>query len=248
MITTCLVTGLGMRLMSRSRKPRTAPQGDVPDPDSGKTSATLLDRVRDWRDHPAWMAFFERYNPLLCRWCGRFGLDADTSDDLCQRIWVELMARMRTFRYDPSRGYRNWLWRLFRSRAIDLLRKRRSISLSSLDNFSVEAMLPTFPDPEAREDTAEAKGKAESLILHRLATEAQEAVRSRVDPRDLARLLVRRDRGSASSGKPPKPLGKRTPRFIMATSALIGCFVSRASDVSPPFLLLVPNRPTPGQR
>ncbi len=182
MITTCLVTGLGMRLMSRSRKPRTAPQGDVPDPDSGKTSATLLDRVRDWRDHPAWMAFFERYNPLLRRWCGRFGLDADTSDDLCQRIWVELMARMRTFRYDPSRGYRNWLWRLFRSRAIDLLRKRRSISLSSLDNFSVEAMLPTFPDPEAREDTAEAKGKAESLILHRLATEAQEAVRSRVDP------------------------------------------------------------------
>jgi hypothetical protein len=64
--------------------------------DGEKTSATLLNRVGDWRDHPAWLAFFGRYDPLLRRWCVRFGLDADASDELCQRIWVELMARLRT--------------------------------------------------------------------------------------------------------------------------------------------------------
>jgi RNA polymerase sigma factor (sigma-70 family) len=168
--------------MARSRKSQIVPQADVPEPEDGLTSPTLLDRVRDWRDHPAWMAFFERYNPLLRRWCGRFGLDADASDEVCQRVWVELMARMRTFRYDPSRGFRNWLWRLFRSRAIDLLRKRRTSALPSVDELPLEAMLPPFPDAKASEDTAETKEKGDSLVLHRLAIDAQDAVRSRVEP------------------------------------------------------------------
>jgi RNA polymerase sigma factor (sigma-70 family) len=154
----------------------------VPDSDAGKTSPTLLDRVRDWRDHPAWMAFFERYNPLLRRWCGRFGLDSDASDELCQRIWMELMGRMRTFRYDPSRSFRNWLWRLFQSRAIDMLRNRRATSQPSADALALEAMVPSLPDPESSDDPGEARGMLESLTLHRLAAEAQAVVRSRVDP------------------------------------------------------------------
>ncbi len=104
-------------------------------PDSRLTSPTLLDKVRDWGDRLAWLAFFERYNPMLLAWCHQFGLDRDTADELCQRMWVELMVRMRTFRYDPSRGFRRWLWRLFRSRAIDLLRQRRAKQLPSLDDM-----------------------------------------------------------------------------------------------------------------
>ena len=127
-----------MRSMKRSREPEIMPHECVSDPDGGKTSPTLLDRVRDWKDHPAWLRFHGRYNPLLRLWCRRFGLDDDASDELCQRIWVELMGRMRTFRYDPSRGFRDWLWRLFRSRAIDLLRHRRVTMLLSLDGLSSE--------------------------------------------------------------------------------------------------------------
>ncbi len=154
----------------------------MPEPEGGKTSPTLLDRVRDWEDHPAWMAFFERYNPLLRRWCCRFRLDADASDELCQRIWVELMARMRTFRYDPSRGFRKWLWRLFRSRAIDLLRNRRSTRLPGLDDLPFEAPLPLSGDREPIDDESVTVEKPAGLTLNRLAAEAQDAVRSRVDP------------------------------------------------------------------
>src|SRR5262249_9733988 len=121
-----ITNGLVTRPRMGSWKPAIEPHASGSEADDARTSASLLDRVRDWGDHPAWVDFHERYNPLLHRWCGRFSLDAETSDELCQRIWVELMARMQTFRYDPSRGFRRWLWRLFRSRAIDLLRQRRA--------------------------------------------------------------------------------------------------------------------------
>ncbi len=71
-------------------------------PDETKTSPNLLDRVRDWRDHPAWAEFFERYDPMLHRWCGRFALDGDAADELCQRIWVELMAPDADFPLRPQ--------------------------------------------------------------------------------------------------------------------------------------------------
>src|SRR5690349_12174601 len=101
--------------------------------DGGKTSRTLLNRVRDWRDHPAWVAFFECYDPLLHTWCQRYGLDGVASDEVCQRVWIALVSRMQTFRYDPSLGFRSWLWRLFHSRAIDWLRNQRTTQVPSLD-------------------------------------------------------------------------------------------------------------------
>jgi RNA polymerase sigma-70 factor (ECF subfamily) len=138
--------------------------------------------VRDWRDHPAWSAFFERYNPLLHHWCRRFALGSDDADELCQRIWIELMARMRSFRYDPTRGFRGWLWRLFRSRAIDVLRHRRTTLVATSDVAGFEQSgLANLPRLTAREDDGADRESAPPLLLLQ-AAEAQEAVRSRLDP------------------------------------------------------------------
>ncbi len=160
-------------------RPGVEPAGGAGEPDGARTSPNLLDRVRDWGDHPAWAEFHDRYDPMLRRWCGRFSFDADTTDELCQRIWVELMARMRTFRYDPSRGFRRWLWRLFRSRAIDLLRKRRATQALSYGDIPPES-LPPFPGSEPAEGR-ESEDRGASPTLVRLAEEAQTAVRARVD-------------------------------------------------------------------
>ena len=92
------------------------------------TSPTLLREVGDWGNHPAWVAFRDRYDPLLRRWCRGFGLDADGIDEACQRVWTELADRMRTFRYDPSRTFRGWLKCVCRCRVIDLLRERAQIT------------------------------------------------------------------------------------------------------------------------
>jgi RNA polymerase sigma factor (sigma-70 family) len=168
-----------MRSMKRSCKPDAAMHECAIDPDADKTSPTLLNRVRDWHDHPAWLRFHGRYQPLLRLWCRRFGLDDDASDELCQRIWVELMRRMRTFRYDPSRGFRNWLWRLFECRAIDLLRNRRVSTLPSIDDLSCEPSLRAPRDWDPFQEGGDPEG-ASSIFLQQ-AAEAQESVRSRVD-------------------------------------------------------------------
>ncbi len=150
--------------------------------DSGLTSPTLLGRVRNWGDDTAWNAFFERYHPMLRLWCRGFVLDGDDSDELCQRIWIELMARMRTFRYDPGRGFRRWLWRLFRSRAIDMLRARRAAGITSVDEFAVRQLPAACSNWGASDGSEEEERDAVSLALLCAASSAQEAVRCRVDP------------------------------------------------------------------
>jgi hypothetical protein len=61
--------------------------------DGGTTSPALLNRLVDWRDDAAWREFVERYRPLIQVWCRRMRLDADTTEELCQRIWINLAHR-----------------------------------------------------------------------------------------------------------------------------------------------------------
>jgi RNA polymerase sigma-70 factor (ECF subfamily) len=157
--------------------------GPTSDRDVDRTSSTLLDHVRDWRDRPAWNAFFAKYDPLLRLWCQRDGLRGDAADELCQRIWIELMARMRTFRYDPSRGFRRWLRRLFRSRAIDFARHQyRTQSTLSEDVLVSEPMARAGHHPSYDLEPDDDDVGAEAARLFALAQVVQTAVRARVDP------------------------------------------------------------------
>ena len=158
------------------------PTGTMSDWEVDRTSSTLLDRVRDWQDDRAWNVFFDRYDPLLRFWCRRSGLKGDATDELCQRIWIELMARMRTFRYDPSRGFRRWLSRLFRSRAIDLARHRSSTRIPTLDEVLFEDPLLVLSLHAPAGGEPDDDREAESSRLFCLAEQAQQAVQTRVDP------------------------------------------------------------------
>jgi RNA polymerase sigma-70 factor, ECF subfamily len=164
-----------------TRQTMGTPTGSMPEWDVDRTSSTLLDQVRDWQDHPAWNAFFDRYDPLLRFWCRRSGLRGDATDELCQRIWIELMARMRKFRYDPSRGFRRWLWRLFRSRAIDLSRRRLSMQIPTFDDVLFEDSLLTLSLRASAGGEPDDDREAESARLFCLAEIAQRAVQARVD-------------------------------------------------------------------
>jgi RNA polymerase sigma factor (sigma-70 family) len=149
------------------------------------TSPTLLREVGDWGNYPAWVAFRDRYDPLLRRWCRGFGLDADSIDEACQRIWTELADRMRTFRYDPNRSFRCWLKCMCRCRVIDLLRERRSDSFVSLDDRDDERATGdhegTVNLPELAQEEVDADPF--QLFLCSEAEQAQAAVRRRVQPR-----------------------------------------------------------------
>jgi RNA polymerase sigma factor (sigma-70 family) len=146
------------------------------------TNASLLEEVRDWANSPAWGAFFNRYDALLRSWCRRIGLRGDVADELCQRIWIELMQRMQTFRYDPNLGFRGWLWRLFRCRAIDLLRQGSAAQQSSLRSLGNEEWQAIAYERDLTDDDSEAPIDPMLMNLCEHAAEVQQAIQGRVDP------------------------------------------------------------------
>src|SRR6185312_15839178 len=101
--------------------------------DDRSTNRALLAAVADWQDQPAWLQFMDTYNPMLVRWCRGYGLGEELIEEVCQRIWVELADRMKTFEYDPNRTFRGWLRRLCQSRVVDFLRRKRAAGFVGVD-------------------------------------------------------------------------------------------------------------------
>jgi RNA polymerase sigma factor (sigma-70 family) len=151
--------------------------------DDGSTCSRLLSEVSDWQDHPAWFTFRGRYDPLMRRWCRGYGLDEDSIDEVCQRIWIELADRMKSFLYDPKRTFRGWLRRLCESRVLDFLRQRRAVSLLSLDESDDEQALGgggAAIDPGARDHNEEATDLLRQYMLGE-AEKVQARVRAKVN-------------------------------------------------------------------
>lgn len=142
------------------------------------TSPTLLGRLRDRGDDPAWREFFERYDPLLRRWCRCYRLDDESVDELCQRAWDRLWPRMQTFQYDPGRRFRGWLRRFLHSRAMDMLNERGSHRLVPLDAVVREEPRLLATDPV--DDECDGPSPRPALLGE--GERVQELVRARVDP------------------------------------------------------------------
>jgi RNA polymerase sigma factor (sigma-70 family) len=147
--------------------------------DAGTTNPTLLNRLGDWRDHDAWVDFVTRYDPVIRSASSRYRLDAATTEELCQRVWIDLARRMRSFRYDPGLTFRGWLRRLCQSRAVDLLRKQKAEAVRTRE---VRAAASLGQDAAERFDAEEGAASDRPLLL-RLAEEVQDGVRRRVEER-----------------------------------------------------------------
>jgi RNA polymerase sigma factor (sigma-70 family) len=147
--------------------------------DAGTTSPALLNRLNDWRDHEAWVDFVTRYDPVIRLSCSRYGFDAETTEELCQRVWIDLARRMQSFRYDPGKTFRGWLRRLCQSRAIDLLRKKKVDAVRSLADHPAALLVQ---DALVDDDAEEGAGPDRPRLL-RLAEEVQDSVRHRIDDR-----------------------------------------------------------------
>jgi RNA polymerase sigma factor (sigma-70 family) len=147
--------------------------------DAGTTNPTLLQRLGDWRDHEAWIDFVTRYDQVIRLSSRRYRFDAESTEELCQRVWIDLARRMRTYRYDPGKTFRGWLRRLCQSRAIDLLRKQKSSRVESLEDHPAELLLE---DASAGIEVEESAA-LERPVLLRQAEDVQDGVRRRVDER-----------------------------------------------------------------
>jgi RNA polymerase sigma factor (sigma-70 family) len=152
--------------------------------DDGSTNPRLLSEVADWQNRPAWLSFRSRYDPLLRGWCRDFGLDDDSANEVCQRIWIELADRMRTFQYDPNRTFRGWLWRVCRSRILDFLRQRKADRLLSFDDRDDEVDATARGDAIDPAESDHGEGAADPFRRFVLgeAEKVQGAVRGKVKP------------------------------------------------------------------
>jgi RNA polymerase sigma factor (sigma-70 family) len=81
--------------------------------DPASASATDLSLLRRLEHDPdsetAWRDFVQRYGRRIYLWCRRWQLQEADAEDVTQIVLTILVAKLREFRYDPSRSFRAWL-------------------------------------------------------------------------------------------------------------------------------------------
>src|SRR6516165_8233429 len=81
------------------------------------TRGSLLVRLRDAADGPAWRQFVEIYAPLIFGFFRKKGLQDADAADLTQDILAAVARAIRDFDYDPRKGsFRGWLFTAVRHR------------------------------------------------------------------------------------------------------------------------------------
>jgi RNA polymerase sigma factor (sigma-70 family) len=148
--------------------------------DPGFTDPELLERVKALWDNPAWREFFNLYAPFIRKCCSASSLDPASADELCQRIWLELVRRLPSYQYDPGGSFRGWIKRLCQRRAIDMYREHRNDCFTLLsDDATTDTLL--LARSRVDDDPAD-RVSPERLALLDEAMQIQETVRRKVKP------------------------------------------------------------------
>ena len=91
------------------------------------TRATLLLRLKDWRDQKSWQEFFDTYWKLIYGVAIKGGLSPTEAQDVVQETLLSVAKQMPDFNYDPAIGsFKAWLLNLTRWRMTDHWRKRKN--------------------------------------------------------------------------------------------------------------------------
>ena len=75
-----------------------------------ETSLSLLLRLKNEPiDDSSWSEFVSRYEPLILRWCRKWGLQNADASDVSQNVLLKIAKHMSKFEYKPDGGFRKWL-------------------------------------------------------------------------------------------------------------------------------------------
>jgi RNA polymerase sigma factor (sigma-70 family) len=118
-----------------------------------KTRPSLLVRIRDPQDEPAWAEFVEIYEPLVYRLARRRGFQHADAVELTQEVLLAVASAIDRWEPDPARGkFRTWLFRIARNLMINWLAREQRHPRASGDS-RVRDLLDQQPAP-AGEDSA----------------------------------------------------------------------------------------------
>ncbi len=121
--------------------------------ESPNTRPSLLVRLRDPRDGPAWEEFLEIYTPLIRNLARRKGLQESDAADLTQDVFRAVARAIDRYAHDPARGtFRAWLFRIARNLIVNQMVARRRHP-PGVGGDSAARRLEEHPAP-AEEETA----------------------------------------------------------------------------------------------
>src|SRR5438477_9156148 len=90
------------------------------------TRASLLGRLKDWKDEESWRVFFETYWKLIYNAARKAGLTDAEAQDVVQETVISVSKSIPTFDYDAEGGsFKSWLLLLTRWRITDQFRRRQ---------------------------------------------------------------------------------------------------------------------------
>jgi RNA polymerase sigma factor (sigma-70 family) len=139
--------------------------------DPAWTRQSLLIRIRDLGDQPAWEEFHARYATMIRGWCCQWF--PRESDDMVQEVLLLLAKSLREFEYDPRKGrFRGYLKTVTHRLMADLKK-----SPATNPAFDDEEMLIEIEASQDLQDRLAAIFDFELLDL------VKEQVRSRVEER-----------------------------------------------------------------
>jgi RNA polymerase sigma-70 factor (ECF subfamily) len=123
-------------------------------PELPATRPSLLVRLRDAADQPAWTQFVDIYGPLIFRYGIRQGLQEADAADLTQEVLASLARALPRWTYDPARGtFRGWLFTVVANKFRTLAARHGRQEHGSGDTTDLLALNEhPAPDPQAAWD------------------------------------------------------------------------------------------------
>src|SRR5262245_44827003 len=110
------------------------------------TSASLLERLRRPDMENAWARFVNLYTPLLFYWAHHLGLGEPDAADLVQDVFTTLVQKLPEFRYNPNKGFRNWLRAVMLNKWRDQARRRARTPAASNQDALTDVATPEDDD------------------------------------------------------------------------------------------------------
>jgi RNA polymerase sigma factor (sigma-70 family) len=93
------------------------------------TRATLIGRLKNWKDQSSWQEFFDTYWKLIYGVARQGGLTDTEAQAVLQATMISVAERMPSFKYDPEIGsFKGWLQNITRLQIIGFTLKRRPSS------------------------------------------------------------------------------------------------------------------------